>query len=1133
MEKQEIIYVEEELVDIEITEGEPSTTISEEVKTIDVEAPQEAGVDVGEGFGDITSGNGEHSHPLLYGRDLSDQHPISAITGLKEKLQSIESLKTVCSDKQGFANYYKWHKDAYDEYGYFVSLVPGTTTIKICEGTDIFGVTIDAAGFVGGQDEIIPRDNKYALVATTGLVNVRCELGVEVGSYIVPNRSGVAEPTDSECGYKVVATPKINGEVYATISLGVQACTTDLMGQKIQRLDDRLGEDEKNIVAAMQVANEAFQKAGESANISDEALKDALEALKKTEEIEDVVADAITNVENISTLSAQAKAISESAVTSAEAIRKEAVATANDALLKVSRTQDDLGKLVNEMTPLTQWEGENGSGIVGFVARANADSATLASLAEWKEDEGGSQSIAGTIAKVNEHEAVLEHITNRQGVNGPTIAQIEQKADDNSASITSLVASVDKYSVGEFSQAYGLTREQAKSILKPGYIYIPTDNFDKCCDAHKNGPSHCETFLDDGEVNDFTPGDYYVWGINDQGKADWIEHSVGSVWISNAIPSNSNGTLKYWYIGSNTAPQGYEAYALYIWEDDEWKRVNTLAGNASNRAVSMIRQTTNKIAAEVTNAYGGYAGLNARLEADNQAQATMIASVVNPDGTVNTASIVNAVNDSGSSVTINGDHIVLNGATTNGDGSFRIHKDGYMVAKGGTIGGWKINNNYLYSINTKEDDSGVTDGQIATVSGMSGVSTCYDDRRVVNKKSLVDSNTYSNIRFFAGAPYPGDDKLNNNFNIGDGKFLVLEDGSLYASAAKIEGEITATSGEIGGCEIDSNGNLWIPSGNVDVNGVINAGSANIKGLISADYVAGLGCDFKTGSIGGWKLDSNSLYSGSSFGSGSFLCTGSTGSDGKFSIGGSDKINGWVFKAGKNFGVTTSGTTYCGDIHINGGTFGKGAMFDDGGAKFHLFDKDSAHCGIIMESCNKKFHFNGEDNYNPASQIRMESEVILLSVGKTSIAEDGDMPVNTFTEVGGIAIGADSSTIKGTAYTSSSMVITSDKRLKHSVELLGEKYNALFDNLKPVRFKYNDGTSDRYHTGLIAQDVAEAIDEAGLSTQEVAAYVVRRSNEEDEYCGIRYEEFIALLIQQVQDLKGRVSELEQKLKGENV
>lgn len=44
---------------------------------------------------------------------------------------------------------------------------------------------------------------------------------------------------------------------------------------------------------------------------------------------------------------------------------------------------------------------------------------------------------------------------------------------------------------------------------------------------------------------------------------------------------------------------------------------------------------------------------------------------------------------------------------------------------------------------------------------------------------------------------------------------------------------------------------------------------------------------------------------------------------------------------------------------------------------------------------------------------------------------------------------------------------SDRRIKNSIEDLSEQYEALFDNLKPCRYKYNNGTSGRYHTGYIA------------------------------------------------------------------
>lgn len=102
--------------------------------------------------------------------------------------------------------------------------------------------------------------------------------------------------------------------------------------------------------------------------------------------------------------------------------------------------------------------------------------------------------------------------------------------------------------------------------------------------------------------------------------------------------------------------------------------------------------------------------------------------------------------------------------------------------------------------------------------------------------------------------------------------------------------------------------------------------------------------------------------------------------------------------------------------------------------------------------------------------------------------------------------------------------TSDRSLKHSILSLPSQYSALFDQLNPVIFKYNENTSDRYHVGFIAQDVEQATLNAGLSTQDFAAYV----KNEEGLCYLRYEEFIALNTWQIQKLKTRISELESRL-----
>jgi hypothetical protein len=60
---------------------------------------------------------------------------------------------------------------------------------------------------------------------------------------------------------------------------------------------------------------------------------------------------------------------------------------------------------------------------------------------------------------------------------------------------------------------------------------------------------------------------------------------------------------------------------------------------------------------------------------------------------------------------------------------------------------------------------------------------------------------------------------------------------------------------------------------------------------------------------------------------------------------------------------------------------------------------------------------------------------------------------------------------GTWYLGSgSTAVTSDKNKKNSIGNMGDNYDILFNNLKPIKYKYIEGTSQRFHVGFIAQDV---------------------------------------------------------------
>lgn len=104
-------------------------------------------------------------------------------------------------------------------------------------------------------------------------------------------------------------------------------------------------------------------------------------------------------------------------------------------------------------------------------------------------------------------------------------------------------------------------------------------------------------------------------------------------------------------------------------------------------------------------------------------------------------------------------------------------------------------------------------------------------------------------------------------------------------------------------------------------------------------------------------------------------------------------------------------------------------------------------------------------------------------------------------------------------------VTSDRNKKHDIFYGLDAYDALFDALRAVGYKLNNGKSDRVHIGMIAQDVEEALLLCGLTNQDFAAVVREIAEDGTERYFLRYMEFIGLLIDQVQKLKARVARLE--------
>ena len=116
----------------------------------------------------------------------------------------------------------------------------------------------------------------------------------------------------------------------------------------------------------------------------------------------------------------------------------------------------------------------------------------------------------------------------------------------------------------------------------------------------------------------------------------------------------------------------------------------------------------------------------------------------------------------------------------------------------------------------------------------------------------------------------------------------------------------------------------------------------------------------------------------------------------------------------------------------------------------------------------------------------------------------------------------------TIYARTSTIQTSDRNAKYDIFALDDRFETMFDCLLPVSYKFLINDSQRSHIGLIAQDVKTALDNAKIDPSEFAGYCEWANEDGSTGCGLRYGEFIALNIDQIQKLKTRVAELENKI-----
>lgn len=175
-----------------------------------------------------------------------------------------------------------------------------------------------------------------------------------------------------------------------------------------------------------------------------------------------------------------------------------------------------------------------------------------------------------------------------------------------------------------------------------------------------------------------------------------------------------------------------------------------------------------------------------------------------------------------------------------------------------------------------------------------------------------------------------------------------------------------------------------------------------------------------------------------------------------------------------------------------------------------------------------------DNNSSSNYVDLTVTAYDSSASNSYLVNNGSMKIGHRLQVGDATLGYDpnhtfrvvgSSYVTGTSYTNSGTTVTSDKNKKNSISTPSDCYVQLFDAINFRRFKYNDGTSDRYHLGVIAQELEEAMRSIGISSQDFGGLVI----DEQENYFVRYDEINMLTALKVKQLEERIKVLEDKLK----
>lgn len=384
-----------------------------------------------------------------------------------------------------------------------------------------------------------------------------------------------------------------------------------------------------------------------------------------------------------------------------------------------------------------------------------------------------------------------------------------------------------------------------------------------------------------------------------------------------------------------------------------------------------------------------------------------------------------------------------------------------------------------------------------------------------------------------------------SINIGNGNFTVDENGNLYAARGTFAGTLSGAKGTFGG--------------------QLTAATGNFKGIVQAeDFQDKYGRSMMDLSKQKFTADYLDLYgitiTNKYTGAVTFKVDGSSGEvtiNGKVTMGAGSSIDWYTVTekniqwseaysmastANTNANQAKSDAAYAHDEATAAWSRANEAYYERCTDQnvFNVLTSDGTKFGIFSDSTYGRLYINA--SYIKAGTI--DANYVDLSCGYGGFCKghgsDGERttygammygsngpgwePYIIVTNAGARMTGSGASIWVGMGVNATDEIsIRSDARAKNSISYNLDKYDEFFMALKPTRFKYNDGASGRLHLGFIAQDVEQAMLDAGLTARDLAALVkapvqeVMEDGITDFHYSLRYGEFIALNTHMIQKL----------------